>query len=216
MSRWFLSVLLGSALLCGCANQPADDSAAPSETTPAEPAEPTPAPPGQSETPDPENAAPAADKEVTLDVLSWEEITALVPQYQGKVVVMDLWATYCPPCVAEFPNLVQLHKDYPDQIAAISVSLDYDGLGDDNVESYKPKVLSFLKSQNAVHVHNILCGTDAETLFTEKIQQNSMPVVYVYDQEGKLAAEFPNPADPAEFTYQKDIRPVVEKLLATQ
>lgn len=214
MRRCFLSVLLGSALLCGCANQPADDSAVPAETTPVEPAEPTPAPPGQSETPDPENSS--ANKEVTLDVLDWEEITALVPQHKGKVVVMDLWATYCPPCVAEFPNLVQLHKDYPDQIAAISVSLDYDGLGDDAVESYKPKVLSFLKSQNAVNVHNILCGTDAETLFTKKIEQNSMPVVYVYDQEGKLAAQFPNPADPGEFTYQKDIRPVVEKLLASQ
>ncbi|MGE3180659.1 MAG: TlpA family protein disulfide reductase [Phycisphaerae bacterium] len=45
--------------------------------------------------------------------------------YKGKIVLIDFWATWCPPCVREIPNLVKVHDKYVgDDFAVIGVSLD--------------------------------------------------------------------------------------------
>lgn len=47
--------------------------------------------------------------------------------YRGKVVLVNLWATWCPPCIAEFPMLVQLGKDYADKgLVILAVAGDED------------------------------------------------------------------------------------------
>jgi thiol-disulfide isomerase/thioredoxin len=148
-------------------------------------------------------------------VLKWEGVQELVAQKQGSIVVVDIWATYCPPCVAEFPNLVKLHGKYGERVACISVSADFDGLDDKPAEAHREKVLAFLTKHGA-RFDNVLLATDAEALFSEKIPQQSLPVVYVYDRQGKLAGQFPDPANPSEFTYAEHITPLVEKLLADQ
>jgi len=45
--------------------------------------------------------------------------------YRGKVVLLNLWATWCAPCVHEMPALVQFHHDYPN-VAVLAVSVDED------------------------------------------------------------------------------------------
>lgn len=45
--------------------------------------------------------------------------------YRGKVVLLNFWATWCAPCVAETPSLLQLHHDMP-SLAIIGVSIDDD------------------------------------------------------------------------------------------
>ncbi len=46
----------------------------------------------------------------------------------GKLVVLDFWATWCPPCVASVPELKELTKKYPsDQLVLISMSADTNG-----------------------------------------------------------------------------------------
>lgn len=178
---------------------------APAAGTPETDAAPT---VGQTESAEPQ-------KQVELQIRDWESTQQLAREKQGRVVVLDLWATYCPPCVAEFPNLVALQAKYPEQVACISVSADFEGLEGKPPESYAEKVLAFLQKQNATF-DNILLSTDADTLFTQKIEHNSLPAVYVYDQQGNLAGQFPDPKDPAEFTYQEQVLPLVEKLLTNQ
>ena len=211
-----VGILALAAVGCGAGN---DDVTSPAPEVPTAGTaventtlgEPAPAPAGQTEAPEqPEETEP-----VTLKILDWEQTRALVETHREKVVVMDLWSTACPPCIVEFPNLVSLHQQRADQVACISVSLDYAGFDDEPVESYQEKVLTFLESQGAT-LENVLCATDSETIFNEKIDHGSMPVVYVFDQAGKLAAQFPDLEDPKEFTYQADIIPVVDALLAGQ
>lgn len=45
--------------------------------------------------------------------------------YRGQVVLLNFWATWCPPCVQEMPGLIQLHHDRPD-LAILAVSIDED------------------------------------------------------------------------------------------
>ena len=47
--------------------------------------------------------------------------------YRGKVVVLNFWATWCPPCVAEMPSLERLHRALgPEGLAVLTVSTDED------------------------------------------------------------------------------------------
>ena len=47
--------------------------------------------------------------------------------FRGKVVVLNFWATWCPPCVAEMPSLERLHRALgPEGLAVVTVSTDED------------------------------------------------------------------------------------------
>jgi len=209
--RLLLPTVLLTIVMSGCdggGGEPETDQTGAATPNVVDPSslDPTPAPGGQSE-----DMPPAGD--VNLDLLSWEETRALVEKHPGKIVVMDLWSTYCPPCIAEFPNLVKLQQDHGDDVVCISVCLDYDGLEDVTSDTYRLPVLKFLKGQQATF-QNVMCTTDTETLFQEKIEHNSMPVVYVFDRQGKQFGQFPDPVNPSEFTYEADVLPLVEKLIS--
>ncbi len=51
-------------------------------------------------------------------------------QWQGKVVILNFWATWCPPCREEIPILIKLAKKYKDSLLIVGVSVD-DGSPDD-------------------------------------------------------------------------------------
>jgi peroxiredoxin len=51
--------------------------------------------------------------------------TVHLASYRGQVVVLNFWATWCPPCVQEMPGLLALHHDRPD-LAIVAVSIDQD------------------------------------------------------------------------------------------
>ena len=46
-------------------------------------------------------------------------------QLRGKVAVLDFWATWCQPCVNEFPTLRKIHERYEDDVVLLGVNLDY-------------------------------------------------------------------------------------------
>ena len=58
--------------------------------------------------------------------------------FKGKVVILDFWATWCPPCVIEIPHFIELYEQYKDQgFAMVGISLDSQGVG--VVESFARK-----------------------------------------------------------------------------
>lgn len=209
-------------LLCvfiGCAPTPPEPT--PKQTAlPAPVATPAMEPPGGQSEP---VLVPVADEtttvettaaeDVKIDILDWEQTQAIVSAHPGKVVVFDLWATYCPPCLKELPGLVTLQEKYPEDVVCVSVCLDYEGDVDNPPAKIEPDIRKVLRKIKAHKVRNVLLSTSTADVF-KTIEHGSMPVLYVYDQTGKRVAMFPDLNEPVEPTYTKDVLPVVEKLLA--
>ena len=131
--------------------------------------------PAGSDSPRPAGDSPAATAradggaqvakpaEVELAILDFDGLKRLIAGKLGRVVVVNVWSTSCPPCVKEFPQLVDLSRRYrPEELACISLSLDYEGI--DTPEKQMPKVLKFLQAQpghvrQRDHVRGIGRGT---------------------------------------------------------
>lgn len=60
--------------------------------------------------------------DVTLDILDGEP--KKLSDYKGNVVVLNFWASWCPPCVAELPDLIELADSYPEELELILLSND--------------------------------------------------------------------------------------------
>ena len=52
--------------------------------------------------------------------------TIKLDEYKGKALLIDFWATWCPPCRAELPNLIEVYNEYNSKgLEIVSISLDY-------------------------------------------------------------------------------------------
>ena len=69
-------------------------------------------------------------------------LAKLITERNGKALFLNVWATWCVPCVEEFPDLVKLHHAFAGRpVEIVGVSVDFD----DEIES---KIIPFLKKQN--------------------------------------------------------------------
>ncbi len=149
-----------------------------------------------------------------LEYGSWEVIRNAAKN-RGKVTVVDLWSLACEPCLKEFPGLVQLKRDFSDQLECLSVNLDFDGRKTRPPEFYEKEIVEFLQSVKAEAVVSYVCTTASDDVFIEE-KLPSIPVVLVFDQKGTLVKRFVDSGETVGFTYQNDVRPVIEELLADQ
>lgn len=217
MRYWpVLSLLL--LALCGCGEQPA--AKAPVADATPNPPPVLEAPEGLSEpvleptAPDAKATEPvvAGASDLRIEILDWDQTQAIVKAHPGQVVVLDLWATYCPPCLKELPGLVELQAKHP-EVVCVSVALDYDGDAKTPPSTFEPEIRRVLEKIKAGQLRNVLLSTSSEDVF-KRIEHQSMPVIYVFDQTGQRVAMFPDLKVSGETTYAQDVVPVVEKLLA--
>jgi len=153
----------------------------------------------------PTATAPEAAGEVKLVLKDYDGLQALIASKKGKVVVVDVWSTYCDPCMKEFPGLVGLHKKYgPEKVACISICTNYSGIGKPEDELAEP--LAFLKKQGATFDN--LLSTDADEALYKKLKIGSIPCIFVYDADGKLAKLFDKETTYAE--VEKVVTPLVK------
>jgi thiol-disulfide isomerase/thioredoxin len=154
-----------------------------------------------------------ANDNVRLSIVDFEGIQRRIAGHRGKVVVMDAWSTSCPPCLAEFHNLVELHKSHAAKdVACISLSFDFEGLG--KPEEQQEPVLKFLRSQGATF-ENLLASEESDALY-RKFKLAAVPAVFVYDRAGQLRKRFDNEQAKSKaeaFTYQQ-VRELVAELIA--
>jgi thiol-disulfide isomerase/thioredoxin len=155
------------------------------------------------------SSAFAADPEVRLRVVKLAEFEAALAKHKGRIVVVDYWATYCVPCMKEFPHLVELHKKHnKDGVTCISMSVD-DRDDQPDGRDLEADLKKFLTKQNATFENFLIAEKPAVWSNAWKFQV--VPAVRVYGRDGKLARQF-DYEDQKSFDHT-DVEAFVQKLL---
>jgi len=128
---------------------------------------------------------------VTLRLVDHAGLVAQIAAHRGRVVVVDCWSTSCPPCVAGFPRLVALAERFPADVACLSLSFDYEGIG--APADVVPKVRGFLEAVGAGRVVNLL-GSEESDALAAKLDVVAVPAVFVYGRDGRLLGRFDDDA----------------------
>ena len=136
-----LALLMLTGLLVSCSSAATqapekDPTPAVTQTTPAEETKSSTVESQPSETPTSE--APASEKEPTAEMSTEEEIDGdpapdftvkltngenfTLSDYKDKVVFLNFWATWCPPCVGELPDIQKMYDDNTDGLVIIAVN----------------------------------------------------------------------------------------------
>jgi peroxiredoxin len=103
--------------------------------------------------------------------------TVKLSDYKGKVVLLEFWAAWCPPCRASVPGLEKLHKAYKDKgLVLLAVSMDEGGW--DEVRSY-------IKESGITYT--VLKGTEDVAV---KYQVRSIPMMLVLNKEGRISKRY--------------------------
>ncbi len=120
--------------------------------------------------------------------------TVRLSDFKGKPVLIDFWATWCPPCRAAIPSIEKLYKNYGGKgLVVISVSLDE---GDwDAVKSF---------AAEAGITYPVLKGGDD---VTSRFQVRSIPMVVIINKEGKIVKRYLGFGDEDEL--EKDVKAVL-------
>lgn len=110
--------------------------------------------------------------------------------YKGKVVFLNFWATWCPPCKKEIPDIESLYKEYnlnQDEVVFLGVTNPKSEKYPQNQDEEKDKIISFLKNK----------GYTFPTLFDETgdILKNynisAFPTTFMIDKEGNILGYVP-------------------------
>ena len=111
--------------------------------------------------------------------------------YRGKVVLVNVWATWCPPCVRETPRLVRVYNQYREQgFVLLGVNTTYQ----DKAEA----VAEFARSQQISYP--ILLDTEGKA--SEKYASRLMPTSYLIDRNGKIVSIQVGEVDEAQLEEQ--------------
>lgn len=124
-----------------------------------------------------------ADDEPQVKLLKPAEFKTLTQASAGKVLVVNFWATWCGPCVAEFPEFVALDKQYRDKgVRFIAISAD-------EKDDIKGKVIPFLKEQKATFEAFLQDVEDPQEMIdvVTKDWQGALPATFIYDKTGRLS-----------------------------
>lgn len=115
---------------------------------------------------------------------------------KGKVVFVNFWATWCPPCIAEMPSIQTLYMKYKDNEQVVFIMVDVDG---------KYKEASDFMKKNGYTLPVYL----PETEVPKEYFAGSMPTTVILDKSGKLAFHHLGAADYSD----PEITGFIDKLL---
>ncbi|MBS1787329.1 MAG: redoxin domain-containing protein [Acidobacteria bacterium] len=129
-------------------------------------------------------AKPAATSAAMPKVLPLKPAAfpAMIKASAGKVVVVNFWATWCGPCVAEFPEFVKLDNEYRAKGGVRFVHISADDMTD------LKKATAFLAKENSKADQFIQDTDDPQEMIDVVLKEweGTLPATFVYDKSGKM------------------------------
>jgi peroxiredoxin len=141
-------------------------------------------------------ASPKAAPDFTVKRLDGTEVS--LASLKGKVVMVNFWATWCPPCRGEMPDIEKLYaktKGLPFEILAIS-SQESSGT-----------VSGFLKSNK----YTFPIYLDSSGSVSRKYGISAIPTTYIIDAEGKMVARMVGAYDYDSAAFESAIKALIGK-----
>ena len=136
---------------------------------------------------------PLCDTAGGVQKVGVKDLRGFIDSSKGRVLVINYWATWCQPCVKEFPGLVNLRRAFPEsELNVVGISVDYD---------VRP-VENFLKKQDVNFPVVIDDGSIASMIAVP-----SIPRTVIYNRKSEKVL------DHTGFISEENYRHVVERLL---
>ena len=118
-------------------------------------------------------------KDFTLDDIKGKKVNLMSEVKKNKITILDFWASWCPPCMREVPNLVDIYDRYgEDGLGIVGVSLD------ESKDDWKNTVESM--GMKWVQVSDLKGG---ESPVVRLYNVQSIPHILVIDSEGRILSE---------------------------
>lgn len=140
-----------------------------------------------------------------IEQLGWKIVDGKderLGEYKGKVVVLDFWATYCPPCIEAIPHLKELQAKYGEKGFQI-IGLHVGGPDDE------PFVPEFIKKHQ---VDYPIATPEDELTYILLGDDNRIPQTLIFDREGKLVKQLVSYDE----TIKKELDETIEKTVNGQ
>ena len=109
--------------------------------------------------------------------------TISLADLKGKVVLVNFWATWCPPCRAEIPDLVKLQDKYRDKLVVL-------GISEDEVDPAQVKAFA---TEQKMNYPIVMATTELRQIFKGVA---ALPTTFVLDTEGKIQMRHVGMLDP--------------------
>ncbi len=130
---------------------------------------------------------PTKNEKVTLQSIDGKEIIVTPLEkgfsfsgFENKVVLVNFFATWCPPCKAEIPHLNNLQEKYKDNFVVISVLLEENKSNEE--------IASFMKYND---IHYIITNGSENFKFAQNVGGvKNIPLMFLYDKTGKYSTHY--------------------------
>lgn len=127
-------------------------------------------------------ALPAAAPVVPMGLTDLDLIDAsgarVDPDYRGRVIVVDAWATWCAPCLAELPRLRQLVRRHGDELVLVGLSVD---------RMPRRDFISWLQRKDVTWPQHF-DGRGYDSPAARAFAIDAIPETWLFDREGRLVA----------------------------
>jgi len=122
---------------------------------------------------------PASKVPADFDIRTFDGRTIKLSNYRGKVLVMDFWATWCPPCRLETPQLARLARENRDRgLEVIGMHID------DRGRSSSEDIRKFIDNYGITYT----VGLATDDMFTSYLgtEDDTIPQTLVFGRDGRL------------------------------
>lgn len=115
--------------------------------------------------------------------------------FKGKVVILDFWATWCPPCVKGIPEFIELQNEFGSKgLVVVGISLDQDG----------PAVVKAFMEKMKVN-YPMVMGDESVVAAFGGVE--GIPTTFIIDKEGKIRGK--HVGYTAKSQFEADIKPLL-------